>query len=710
MYNGTATGSPWGARSINGYVDGYLVYADAGKTTLLSCSSAATGAITIPESVTSIENYAFSDCTGLTSVTIPNSVTTIGSDAFYNVPNVLYNGTATGSPWGAKSVNGFVEDYLVYADATKSTLLACYRSATGAVTIPNSVTSIGKGAFSGCTGLTSVTIGNSVTSIGEWAFSGCTGLTSVTIPNSVTSIGSDAFSSCTGLTSITIPNSVTSIGEDAFFNVFNIMYNGTATGSPWGARNVNGYVDGYLVYADVTKSTLLACYTSATGAVTIPNSVMYIENSAFNGCTGLTSVTIGNSVTSIGEWAFSGCTGLTSVTIGNSVTSIGDCAFMGCAGLTSITIPESVTSIGNSAFAGCTGLTSVTIPNSVTSIGEGAFNGCTGLTSVTIPNSVTTIGMYAFYNCMGLTSVTIGNSVTSIGESAFFDCSGLTSITIPNSVTTIGMYAFYNCMGLTSVTIGNSVTSIGESAFFDCSGLTSITIPNSVTTIGMYAFYNCMGLTSVTIGNSVTSIGSYTFYGCTGLTSIAIPNSVTSIGAFAFSGCINLFSISILAEIPPLYCSDSYTDYWEGVSTDIPVYIPCGTKDAYQADCGWGRFSNYIEPVAPYSLTVTTQDEMMGTAHIIRQTTCANDTAVFEAVANDGYHFTQWSDGNTDNPRTIVVDEDITLTAQFVSSPTAIDNTLADTDTSTTHKVLRNGRVYILHNGKTYTIVGIEVK
>ena len=290
---------------------------------------------------------------------------------------------------------------------------------TGAVNIPAtvtyngktySVTSIGNGAFYGCSGLTSVTIPNSVTSIGRSAFESCSSLTSVTIGNSVTSIGNSAFEGCSGLTSITIPNSVTSIGHFAF----------------------------------------IGC--NALTSITIPNSVTSIGDNAFSGCSGLTSVTIGNSVTSIGSYAFYNCSSLTSVTIPNSVTTIGYNAFDGCSGLTSVTISNSVTSIGKSAFSGCSSLTSVTIPNSVTSISDWTFNNCSGLTSVTIGNSVTSIGSYAFWNCSGLTSVTIGNSVTSIGSYAFSYCRGLTSIEIPNSVTSIGRSAFYACSSLKEIT------------------------------------------------------------------------------------------------------------------------------------------------------------------------------------------------------------------------------------------------------------------
>ncbi len=177
-----------------------------------------------------------------------------------------------------------------------------------------SVTSIGNYAFSRCTGLTSVTIPNSVTSIGSIAFSSCSSLTSVTIPNSVTSIGSNAFQGCRSLTSVTIPNSVTSIGFEAFYMVNNIIYSGEATGSPWGAKSVNGYVDGYLVYSDATKTTLLGCSAAATGEIVIPSSVTSIGDWAFAYCSSLTSVTIPNSVTSIGWSAFSGCSSLTTIT------------------------------------------------------------------------------------------------------------------------------------------------------------------------------------------------------------------------------------------------------------------------------------------------------------------------------------------------------------------------------------------------------------
>ena len=281
---------------------------------------------------------------------------------------------------------------------------------------------------------------------------------------------------------------------------------------------------------------------------------------------------------------------------------IGNSAFWGCSGLTSVTIPNSVTSIGDSAFRGCSSLTSVTIPNSVTSIGDFAFYGCSSLTSVTIPNSVTSIGDYAFYDCSGLTSVTIPNSVTSIGGAAFDGCSGLENIYVdPENTNYSSIDGILYSKDATSiikvpatknnVTIPNSVTSIEGSAFRGCSSLTSVTIPNSVTSIGDYAFEGCSGLTSVTIPSSVTSIGYRAFDSCSSLTSVTIPNSVTYIGWNAFDNCDNLKCIYMQCEVP-IECSSICDD---DTLKEAILYVPKGTKTAYEKVDPWRNFWNIEE-------------------------------------------------------------------------------------------------------------------
>ena len=327
-----------------------------------------------------------------------------------------------------------------------------------------------------------------------------------------------------------------------------------------------GEMEDYSSYGNVPWNGLV----DKINCVVIRNSVTSIGNSAFYGCTGLTSITIPDSVTSIGDSAFDSCTGLTSITIPDSVTSIGNWAFEGCTGLTSITIPDSVTSIGYGAFAYCTGLTSITVSggnkkfdsrNNCNGIIKTATNTLiSGCKNTDIPDSVTSIGNSAFYDCTGLTSITIPDSVTSIGGSAFWGCTGLTSITIPDSVTSIGVSAFTYCTGLTSITVSggnkkfdsrNNCNGIIETAYNTLiSGCKNTDIPDSVTRIGDRAFWGCTGLTSVTIPDSVTSIGDSAFRNCTGLTSITIPDSVTSIGDGAFAYCTGLASVCFMGDAP----------------------------------------------------------------------------------------------------------------------------------------------------------------
>ena len=342
--------------------------------------------------VTAIESSAFKGCSSLTSVSIPHSVTSIGDNPFSGCIGlesiVIENGNSVYD--SRDNCNAIIET------ATNTLIVGCKNTS-----IPNTVTSIGVSAFFGCTGLTSITIPNSVTSIGYSAFYGCTGLTSITIPNSVTSIGGSVFSGCSSLASITIPNSITSIGDYTF----------------------NG--------------------CSSLASITIPNSVTSIGTYAFYGCSGLNKVYISD----LAAWCnisfhssdanplyyahhlYLNGTEIQDLVIPNSVTLIRNSAFNGCSGLTSVTIPNSVPSIGSGAFSGCSGLTTVTIPNSVTSIGGSAFSRCSGLTSVTIPNSVTSIGGWAFADCSGLNTIVLGDNVTEIGGDAFGGAYNLKNIT-----------------------------------------------------------------------------------------------------------------------------------------------------------------------------------------------------------------------------------------------------------------------------------------
>ena len=229
--------------------------------------------------------------------------------------------------------------------------------------------------------------------------------------------------------------------------------------------------------AEVAQSPYYSYYYK--GDIVIPKTVTY---------KGITY-----DVTSIRESAFMGCTGLTSVSIPNSVTSIGRAAFRQCEKLTSVNIPSGVTTIRWGTFSLCQSLTSVVIPNTVTTIEEYAF-AATGLTSIVIPNSVTTIGEDAFYGCQSLTSLVLPNGLTTISKSSFFACQSLTSLTIPNTVTTIEPFAFACCTALPSLTIPNSVEEIGDNAFSACASATTVTLGSGVIVIGAEAFSQCYQL------------------------------------------------------------------------------------------------------------------------------------------------------------------------------------------------------------------------
>ena len=568
-----------------------------------------------------------------------------------------------------------------------------------------SVTNIENYAFEGCENLTSVVIGDSVTSIGSMAFFYCDAINSVTIGSSVTSIGEYAFSGCCGLFSVTLPNSVAEIGYGAFHRVRNIIYNGNATGSPWGALAVNGFVDGDLIYYDETRSILAGCSILAN-EVEIPSSVIEISSNAFSNCDLLTQITIPNTVSEIGVDAFAGCSGLTEPVYNDKIFAYFPCgyateyaipegiqkivghSFVWCSQLTSISIPNSVTNIGSYAFSGCSNLTTISIPSSVTKIEDGVFQNCSNITSVILPNTITEIGENAFLHCSSLASIILPNSLTSIGSSAFEYCRSLTSITIPDSITEIKPNVFYGCRALSSVTFPDSITNIQISAFENCSSLTHLIVPNTVTEIGDNAFRSCSEITTITIGNSVEHIGSRAFGNCSSLTNLnfnatnctmmgipylpsfldchnlsilRIGENVTNIPAYAFGGCTEINLIYSDAINPPIL---NQTAFEEDV-LNADVYVPCGTEDDYTTSDVWSNFTNIQTSL--YILNVLSSDLNMGEAFVVQLPDCENGEAIIEATANAGYQFVSWNDGNTDNPRTITVVADVTYIASFTS-------------------------------------------
>ncbi len=396
-----------------------------------------------------------------------------------------------------------------------------------------------------------------------------------------------------------------------------------------------------IYYKQLTASTakVISGSVKYSGNVIIPAqvtfsgqdfSVVEIGDNAFNYCSNMTSVVIPNSVTTIGKGAFILCMQLSSLTIPNSVTFIGQNAFSYCA-ISSLVIPNSITSIGDRTFQYCNELRSVTIPNSVRTIGKYAFSMCQKLTSIDIPNSVTALGDSSFYESLNLSSISIPNSVASVGYNSFTNTSwfqnqpnGLvyagkvaykykgvmpanTIITLADGTLSIGDYAFANCNGLTNISIPNTVLSIGSHAFYDCRGLTSIVLPNAVSSIKDYTFFNCNDLYSISIPNSINSIGEYALSYCTSLNSITLPSSITSIGSYAFSYCSDLSSISVNASTP-IDLMPSYSVFSNVKKSTCKLYVPQGSKLAYQAAIQWKDFVNIIENVTNGSMPTTNLD------------------------------------------------------------------------------------------------------
>ena len=616
--------------------------------------------------VTTIGDYAFRDCTALTSLELPSSLTTIGDNAFYGCSGL----TSVEIPGSVITIGTSA-----FRDCTALTSLE----------LPSSLTTIGISAFSGCTGLTSVGLRSSVTAISDYAFYGCTALTSIELPDSLTTIGNKAFSGCTSLTSVGLRSSVTTIGNHAFYGC------------------------------------------TALTSIEFPGSITTIGERAFYACSGLTSIEIPSSVTTIGSYAFCVCSNLTSVIynsdayaegIFNSCYQVTDVTFGGTTipnkvadtlfgsesyiktRLKNITFTDNVSSIGEQAFEGCGNIetisfASVTPPEAnqnefselwrsarivvpgdalttyldsapynrfykwgtveepegysdgvfayvftenppaayimadesyreagpaltvplrtnkgttiypIKGILPGAFHYCTNLNSVKIGNNVELIGYNAFASCNALTSVEIPNSVITIGGGAFNGCSGLTSIEIPNSVTTIGDTAFSNCYGLTSLEIPNSVATIGYGAFMGNYKVSELTLSSGLKTIGVAAFQGCARITDVVIPPFVTEIGASAFAG-TGLKTVKIGCRVTSIGANAFAQVNDMTGIYVTAMAPPTAENTSFSNY------SMPLYVVPGTISLYEnASPCWYRFYDEGSISEQTPVTEVTVEDML---------------------------------------------------------------------------------------------------
>ena len=611
----------------------------------------------IPNGVTKIGDGAFAECSNITSIIIPNSVTSIGRNAFIgcqslisvNIPSNVASIAGDAFRWCAGLTSITVDDGNTMYDSrngcnaiiekqSNRLIIGCRNSV-----IPTNVTSIGDYAFSGCRGLASVSIPDVVTSIGDYAFDGCSGLTSVTIPSNVTSIGRYAFSACSNLATITIPNSVKSIGSSAFQGT--VWYENLPDGLVYAGNVVYKYKgtmpeDTKIIIDDGTMGIAGQCFLDCTGlvSVTIPSSVVSINESAFYRCRNLSSVTsMINEPFSILKNVFdtynypnatlyvpSGSKTKYQATEGwknfNKIYELEDGA-----GTTIIEFADdnvkalcvtnwdtnkdgelskneaaAVTSLGT-VFKGNTTIASfdeLQYFSGLTSISENAFKDCSALKSVIIPEGVEDIFEYAFSDCSALNSVTIPESVVNILDFAFYQCRALSSVILPNKLERICRSAF-SWSGLTSLIIPKSVRLIttgsgrlsNYGAFSNCGRLQSIVVeegnPNFDSRDNCNAIIRTntneliVGCTNTVIPSTVTKIGDCAFIQ-SGVRSISIPEGVTVIGNAAFAGC-TLTSVDLPNSLTTIG-DDAFHDDNEITAITIPSGVTSIGKGVF-IDC-----------------------------------------------------------------------------------------------------------------------------
>lgn len=506
----------------------YILYMDHTATVANYDNSTPDGVIDIPDTVisggqpytvTAIGDSAFESFptpTNVSSVFIPATVRSIGDSAF-SYCNALTTVTfAEGSQLKSIGLAAFYGTEQLYPKFKE-------------IKIPDSVDTIGSGAFFYCQNLERITLPSALQTLSSVTFYGCAALSEVTFPASLKTIESSVFDGCRNLSEVKLPASLTAIQSSVFHrcSAKTVFYDGSL--EQWNHITADDDVLGYscpsLVMDDYTaqfipveddpdhpfpgpppKTVTITKYTGTESTVILPSTisswpVTKVGEDAFQDNTTITSVTIPDSVTEIGANAFAGCTNLTSVTYGGDWSNL--------------TIQSGNPAVQDAANEQLFDF-EFTPDNTAVIVTNYKYKGTAA--DVTIPSRykgkpVTMIDHAAFHNS-AVTSVTIPDSVTSIHDSAFAYCSSLTNISIPNSVTAIGSFAFEGCTKLESITLPSSLLTISEFLFYDCSQLTTIHIPDSVSSIRTYAFYNCGKLETIRIPVSVTSIGSYAFDDC----------------------------------------------------------------------------------------------------------------------------------------------------------------------------------------------------
>ena len=583
----------------------------------------------LPSTIKYIDYYAFSDCS-CPEVLIPSSVDTINYSAFNgcnfnklvlqdsNKPLVFLN-----DPFGGYETD-IVNEVYMGRDIVCITNACRFLTAKKA-TIGNNVTVLPNGLFSYNTNLESLTLGTGAKVIPRDICNGCHNLTSVTIPEGVTHIKANAFMSCRALASASFPSTLKVIEGGAFYGNYSLTSLTIPASVDTIYRNAFRSCPGIVncTFEDGTKPIVLE-ETDAWHGIFDESPIQrlhlgrkHIGGQLFKIRT-LKSISLGDAIDEIPEIAFQNCDSISSITWGKGLKRIGREAFNGCKALPSINIPEGVTHIGESAFRYCSGATILSLPSTLKVIGSETFYYNTSLKSVTIPASVDSIGKLAFYNCRivnftfedgdepiylewansypwcgilddsPIQNLHLGRKYTG-GQT--FKIRTFKSISFGNAIDEIPEATFQNCDSITSITWGKGLKRIGKNAFNNCKALTSVNIPKSVVEIEESAFNNCTGITALKLSNGLKTIGATAFNNIA-VKVLRVPATVETIGNNAFS-CNTVQTVYCHSQIPPV-CTN-WVFYYNEPKTQATLYVPMGTKNAYQEATCWKEFKNLQE-------------------------------------------------------------------------------------------------------------------
>lgn len=418
--------------------------------------------VRIPESVIEIAPFAFAGCTQLTDIALPANLTTLGNGVFKNCVSLktIYI-PARVSTIGSYAFTGCISlSEITFAeDSILSTIgTSAFENCTSLAEIhlPSTVSTISANAFFGATKLTTYTGAENLASIGKRAFYGCTALTTPALPAGLSVIGTEAFYGCSSLTSLVFPLSITLVENRAFFGCPNlieaIFLSGSAVldgafdtthtfveipetpashfhyTSAGGEVTITGYigkdtvvaVPSYIDGMPVVSISAQAFENSPITLITLPNTLLFIDNSAFRGCLSLTTVRFGTKLEAIDMYAFQGCIALTQLDLGacEQLTIIREFAFSGCSSLAEIRFAPNLHAIQKYAFEHCTALSTVILPDSLTELCAGAFQECKALRTFRLGAGPLTIGPDALRNCTNIKQITIGKNVK-IEEQAY---------------------------------------------------------------------------------------------------------------------------------------------------------------------------------------------------------------------------------------------------------------------------------------------------